>query len=115
MSIGTRLFTMLRGELVGTDELGNKYYVDRRTKGQKRERRWVMYSGTVEASKVPADWNAWLHSTHGPLPSPKRPVWQQLHQPNLSGTELAYRPPGHVLAGGQREKATGDYQAWTPN
>jgi NADH:ubiquinone oxidoreductase subunit len=115
MSIGTRLFTMLRGELVGTDEQGNKYYVDRRTKGQKRERRWVMYRGTVEASKVPADWHAWLHRTNGPLPAAQHPSWQLPHQANLTGTELAYRPPGHVLAGGQRPKSTGDYQPWTPN
>src|SRR5262249_18268773 len=38
MSFGTRLFTMFYGELVGNDEFGNKYYVDKRTKGSKRER-----------------------------------------------------------------------------
>jgi NADH:ubiquinone oxidoreductase subunit len=27
---------------------------------------------------------------------------------------LAYRPPGSILAGGRRPKATGDYQPWTP-
>jgi NADH:ubiquinone oxidoreductase subunit len=32
----------------------------------------------------------------------------------LTGTELAYRPPGHALAGNHRDKATGDYEAWTP-
>ncbi len=26
MTIGTRLFTWWRGELVGTDQLGNRYY-----------------------------------------------------------------------------------------
>ena len=41
MSIGTRLFTWLNGEQVGSDEFGNRYYVHRRTKGQKREKRWV--------------------------------------------------------------------------
>jgi len=35
--------------------------------------------------------------------------------PNLTGTAEAYRPPGHVLAGGQRDKATGDYEPWKPN
>ena len=34
--------------------------------------------------------------------------------PNLTGTKAAYRPPGHILKGGQRDKATGDYEAWTP-
>ncbi|MEC8792576.1 MAG: NADH:ubiquinone oxidoreductase subunit NDUFA12, partial [Pseudomonadota bacterium] len=31
-----------------------------------------------------------------------------------TGTRYAYRPPGHASQGGQRAKATGDYQAWTP-
>ena len=33
---------------------------------------------------------------------------------NLTGTGLAYRPPGHLKSGGRREKATGDYEAWKP-
>jgi len=116
MSLGTSLFTMFYGELVGSDEFGNKYYVDKRTKGKKRERRWVIYNGAVEASRVPADWHAWLHRVNGPLPDEaKRPAWQLPHIANQTGTELAYRPPGHVLAGGQRPASTGDYQAWTPN
>ena len=32
----------------------------------------------------------------------------------LTGTDLAYRPPGHTLMGGHRAKATGDYEPWTP-
>ena len=33
----------------------------------------------------------------------------------LTGTALAYRPPGHTLKGGHRAPATGDYEPWTPN
>ena len=33
---------------------------------------------------------------------------------NMTGTNQAYRPPGHVLESGQRDKAYGDYKAWTP-
>ena len=44
---------------------------------------------------------------------PRRP-WQKDHQPNLTGTELAYRPPGHTLKGGRRDPATGDYEPWSP-
>ena len=32
----------------------------------------------------------------------------------LTGTDQAYRPPGHTLKGGRRAKATGDYEPWTP-
>jgi len=117
MSFGTLLFTWLHGELVGSDEFGNRYYIDKRTKGAKRERRWVLYKGEAEASRVPPEWHAWLHATiaEPPVtPSEKRP-WQQPHVPNLTGTNLAYRPPGHVLKGGQRAKVSGDYEPWSPN
>ena len=30
MTIGTRLFTWLHGELVGTDQFGNQYFQDRK-------------------------------------------------------------------------------------
>jgi len=33
----------------------------------------------------------------------------------LTGSPQAYRPPGHDFQGGQRAKATGDYEPWTPN
>lgn len=117
MTLGTRLFTMLRGDLVGSDSAGNKYYKDRRPAKGRRERRWVIYAGAPEASSVPADWHGWLHHrTDEPGSSraaEKRP-WQKEHVPNLTGTPAAYRPPGHVLKGAKREKATGDYEAWRP-
>ncbi|MBM3571801.1 MAG: NADH:ubiquinone oxidoreductase subunit NDUFA12, partial [Alphaproteobacteria bacterium] len=71
-----------------------------------------------EASKVPPEWHAWLHRTVDQVPPadagrPHR-TWQKEHVPNLTGTDLAYRPPGHVLQGGQRDRATGDYEPWRP-
>ena len=115
MSFGTWLFTKLHGEHVGTDAFGNRYYIDRRTKGRKRERRWVMYKGSPEASKVPAEWHAWLHYTVAePLPTPEDKPWVREHQANLTGTPGAYLPPGHDRRGGVRAPATGDYEAWQP-
>ena len=77
-----------------------------------------MYKETPEASNVPPEWHGWLHhqtdiapSEHGE--SYRRP-WQKPHLPNMTGSLAAYRPPGHVLEGGKRDKATGDYEAWTP-
>src|SRR6266851_3412035 len=80
---------------------------------ESRERRWVLYKGAAEASKVPAEWHGWLHHTARDVPvagaEPKY-SWQKPHQPNLTGTPLAYRPPGSVLKGGQRAPTTGDYE-----
>jgi NADH:ubiquinone oxidoreductase subunit len=75
MTLGTRLLTWLRGELVGSDAYGNRYYRERggrpvRRGGGRfsREKRWVIYNGEPEGSKVPPEWHAWLHHTVNELP-----------------------------------------------
>lgn len=116
MSFGTRVYTWLNGSLVGTDEFGNKYYRNKKTL-QGRERRWVLFKGVNEASKVPAEWHAWLHHTVAePLTeeATKAKEWQKDHLPNLTGTQHAYFPQGDLRKQGERPKATGDYQAWQP-
>jgi NADH:ubiquinone oxidoreductase subunit len=115
-TIGTRLFTLFHGRPVGRDSAGNRYY---RSRGgahrEGRERRWVVYNGAVDASRVPPEWHAWLHHTTDlPLPEPARFPWQRPHVPNETGTAAGYRPPGHDYQGGVRAAATGDYEAWTP-
>ena len=111
-TIGTRLMTWWKGERVGQDQFDNTYYRERNG----GRRRWVIYKGRPEASKVPADWHAWLHRTVDQPPSaqsPRRP-WEKPHQPNLTGTPYAYRPSGSLLQGGRRPQATGDYEPWRP-
>ena len=107
------------GELCGTDTDGNKYYRDRRTVGQRFEKRWVVFDGgESEASRVPPEWHAWLHNQIKEVPSADNPLrrpWQVEHEQNLTGTLAAYRPPGHTLAGGRRDQATGDYAPWMPS
>ena len=122
MSIETRVYTWFqllfgRGDLVGVDEFGNRYYRSGRAKLHGRERRWVLYRGEAEASRVPPEWHAWLHhTTEAPLTEKAAQArsWQRDHQPNLTGSVAAYRPPGHDSKGGRRSRATGDYEPWTP-
>lgn len=111
-TIGTGLFTWLNGSFVGTDDQGNKYY--REKKGGKR---WVIYNGDVEASRIPPEWHRWLHYTADEPPTVVPLVaksFEKEHQPNLTGTSGAYFPPGSLNDRGQRARATGDYEAWTP-
>lgn len=115
-TIGTKLHTLLRGTLVGSDEFGNRYYEARRVRaGETHKRRWVIYHGIVDASKVPPAWHGWLHYTlDAPLSEKKRYPWQRTHQPNLTGTVGRYLPKGHIAKGGKRAATTADYQAWKP-
>ena len=110
MTIATKLYTLIYGKKIGQDEFGNKYYTN------SDEKRWVIYKGIPEASKVPADWHRWLHKTTEIIPKSSKPKysWQKPHSPNLSGTDMAYVPKGHVKRGGKRDETTGDYQAWEP-
>ncbi|RED49949.1 NADH:ubiquinone oxidoreductase subunit NDUFA12 [Aestuariispira insulae] len=111
----TRMITLFSGSFVGEDQFGNKYYHQKKAKAGSRRRRWVIYKESDEGSRVPPEHNAWLHYTINDFPTGgTAKSWQKPHEPNHTGTELAYRPPGHILEGGQRSKATGDYEAWQP-
>ena len=117
-TIGTRFTVAKRGVLVGADEHGNRYYQSRdNVSYDGRQRRWVIYDGYAEASKVSPDWHGWLHYTFDEPPTEEplpRRSWERDHQPNMTGTPLAWRPPGSLAANGVRPAATGDYQAWKP-
>ncbi|MCB1538470.1 MAG: NADH:ubiquinone oxidoreductase subunit NDUFA12 [Rhodospirillales bacterium] len=107
-----------RGEYVGTDQVGNRYYRANPRKGYRHDQRWVVYAGEPQASAVPPEWHGWLHHQTDAVPNPEsasyRKPWQKPWRPNLTGTPRACLPPGHKLAGGHRAPATGDYVPWTP-
>lgn len=117
-TIGTSLFSALNGEQVGTDAQGNKYYRAKKKTGDGRERRWVIYNGANDASRVPAEWHGWLHHSYDELPESHLPppkIWEADYTPNPTGTPGAYRPQGALERGGKRAAATGDYEAWAPD
>ncbi|MFA7431847.1 MAG: NADH:ubiquinone oxidoreductase subunit NDUFA12 [Rhodospirillaceae bacterium] len=114
MILGTLFTTWLHGRQVGTDQFGNRYFESKTATQGGVPKRSVLYKGALEASKVPPEWHAWLHyTTEAPVTRSQRP-WQKEHVPNLTGTVHAYLPPGHDQRGGQRDRATGDYEPWTP-
>ncbi|MDP4033612.1 MAG: NADH:ubiquinone oxidoreductase subunit NDUFA12 [Pseudorhodobacter sp.] len=110
-TLGTQIYTWRNGTKVGEDDQGNIYY---QTKGGKR--RWVIFNGECEASRVSPDWHGWLHFTWDEPPSVAplaHKAWEKPHQENLTGTLAAYAPPGSI-----RKAATPlvrrDYEAWQP-
>ena len=112
--LGTMLQTRFFGTEVGQDETGNRYYQGCKTPDGTRHKRWVIYKGEPEASKVPPEWHIWLHHTaDAPLPTSARKAWQIPHIENMTGTPEAWLPP--ALEGKDRPKATGDYESWQPN
>ncbi len=112
-TIGTLLFTWRHGRLVGTDDQGNRYYES----GDGR-RRWVIYNGLAEASRIPPEWHRWIHFTAAAPPSVEPPVvkpWEKPHRPNPTGTPAAHFPPGSLNRPDRRKSAPKPhYEAWRP-
>lgn len=116
-TIGTMLNTAFTGEHVGTDAQGNKYFRAKKRLPDGRERRWVIYNGANDASRVPSEWFGWLHGSFDGVPEsflPPPRIFEVDFTPNATGTPAAYRPQGALERGGRRAPATGDYEAWSP-
>jgi NADH:ubiquinone oxidoreductase subunit len=112
-TVGTAIFSRRHGKEVGRDETGNLYF---RHKDDPK-RRWVIYAGSNDSSRVPPGWNAWLRGTIDDLPEkglPERRRWEKDPAANLTGSAEAWRPSGSLRAQGVRPATTGDYSAWTP-
>jgi len=109
-TLGTQVWTARKGQRVGEDDQGNVFYQSRDGK-----RRWVIYNGESEASRISPDWHGWLHHTwdEPPTKAPlRRKPWERPHVPNLTGTPAAYAPPGSIRQG--VPEARRDYEAWMP-
>ena len=116
-TIGALFDVGRRADRIGEDEFGNRYFEERKASFDGRKRRYVLYKGLAEPSKVPPDWHGWLHYTFDKPPTEapllRRP-WEKDHLPNMTGTLLAYRPKGSLARDAKRAEATGDYEAWSP-
>ncbi len=112
-SLGTALFSWRNGVKVGSDALGNSYF-----RAKKGDRRWVIYKGSNDSSRIPPEWFSWIHHQIDGLPDDALPPpskFQKAATGNLTGTGNAYRPSGALERGGLRQAASGDYQAWKPD
>ena len=110
-TLNTMVFTRRNGTKVGEDNQGNTFY-----RNADDSKRWVIFNGEAEASRIGADWHGWLHRTFDEVPSEKplkRKNWEQPHQENLTGTLLAYAPAGSIRGAGE-PKDRRDYEAWAP-
>lgn len=118
-TFGTALTLLRRGaRLVGRDEQDNRYFEEKAPSGPSGiMRRFVIYNGVSEASRVPPDWHGWLHHTFAEPPTTApfaTHPWEKSHLPNMTGTPLAYRPPGSLARPDGKGNVGEGYEAWTP-
>ena len=106
-TVGTFIYTLLKGKLVGKDQFGNKYYSN-----SKDKKRWVIYKNIVESSKIPPEWHLWIHylSKNKPSENNNKFKWQKEYEENLTGTPKAYKPEGSLHS--DSKKSTKKYETW---
>jgi NADH:ubiquinone oxidoreductase subunit len=96
---------------VGTDQFGNKYFVGNKKNYLGQNKRYVIYKGICDGSKIPAIWHAWLHYSSQDFPSDSSGIdydWQISHVQNLTGTKEAYNPSK------SNNIKLASYSKWTP-
>ena len=114
MNILEKIWIWITCDYVGHDEYEHSYYTSRSKDYLGRKRRYVIYSGMVEPSKVPPMWHDWLHHLTDDVPlrgKGENYKWQAGFTPNLTGTKIAYLPKGSK---GKRDEVSADYNKWVP-
>jgi len=109
-TLGTQLYTWRKGVKVGEDDQGNVFYRSRDGK-----RRWVIYNGETEATRISPEWHGWMHGTWDEPPTERplaRKPWEAPHHENLTGTPAAYAPAGSLRH--TRPADRRDYESWQP-
>jgi len=122
------------GTLVGTDELGNRYYENKNE--QFGRDRWVVYNTSdiqmdYDPAAVSAQWHGWLHHSTDRVPEDLKKTHgdvifdapQTYSKAKMTGRDVTYNNPGKLMGG----KVRGDgytsksgsvrppFQKWDPN
>ena len=114
-SFFTMLQTWLKGELVGTDEYGNRYYRERRNPGVAQGAALGGVRREADPTRWcrPAGWGGCTSGSRSRRASSRylRHAGRRSGCRTWTGTAGAYLPPGALERGGQRAPATGDYES----
>tara|TARA_Y100001958_G_C21021330_1_gene397734 strand:- start:19 stop:375 length:357 start_codon:yes stop_codon:yes gene_type:complete len=106
-TVGTFIYTVLFGKFKGKDQFGNKYYQN------KTGKRWVIYNGEINASKITSDWYSWIHGISKDIPinlEQNKFSWQKPHKDNKTGTKESYKP-NKISKDNKKFKK---YESWKP-
>ena len=112
-TVGTKLYTYLKGKKVGEDYFGNYFYESR-----DKRNRWCIYSYQSDASKISPEWNSWLRFITNSCPTDETMTyeWQKRFSGNLTGLDGAYKP--EILRANKKnedlDRYQSDYKAWKP-
>ena len=95
-TLGTRIQTIFYGKFVGQDSFGNKYYQS------KSGKRWVIYNGEVEASKMKKEEIGAAKHWKSPYKFDK-PVKEHERPPFPSASEYDAKAWSFIMKHGKRD------------
>ena len=90
-SIGTILYSLLKGKKVGSDKQGNTFYVHRKNK----KKRWVLYKKHIDPTSLEVKWQVWLTAMNIDeeiTNNHNNYKWQKSKKANPTGTSESYHP-----------------------
>ena len=101
MSLGFKIYSLLNGNLVHEDSLGNKFYNDKK----KKNKRWVVYAKGLGPESLPTNYHNWLHNTS-----------DSINNTNTSKNDLIHnikkRTKKHIST--HKDKLDKGYNSWQP-
>lgn len=112
MKLVNKIIIQLTCNKVGIDEFGNGYFEKKVKDSFGIKKRFVIYRGDIEASKIPSGWHLWLHYTCDKAPintNTHKSSWQKIHLPNLTGTVYKHSPSA------KDKKLGANYESWAPS
>ena len=95
-----RIYLFFRSTKVGGDQYGNQYFEAKRTDSFGRKKRFCLYSGRPEASKISPEWHLFMHyqvEAKDVKTNYKQHKWQKPFVPDITLTEVKYLPKNHPL------------------
>lgn len=113
-----KFLTLLRlrftAKLIGSDEYQNRYYESKsHSDSFGRKKRFCIYHGVVEGSKIPSRWHAWIHHTTIEPLQYKHLFWHKAHIPDVTGTVYAFRPNKHTQFNIYGKSAINNHKVYT--
>jgi len=95
-----RIYLFFCGTKIGIDQYGNQYFEVKRTDSFGRKKRFCLYNGTPEASKISPEWHLFMHyqiEAKDVKTNYKQHKWQKPFVPDITLSDAKYLPKNHPL------------------
>ncbi len=103
MHLFTKIHIALFCNFIGKDQLGNRYFQEKKAYRQKYPRRFVLYDKKIDASCIPQVWHAWMHYMIDQPPLGE--TFSNKHRPNATATDKAFEYDSSVMPSHVRYKS----------